>query len=116
MLKLPDDMELRIKSMKNKTLSTKDNERTKRIGEYIEKAHYAYWKNSVGGKISISPLNLVKVYQNVYIDQNSDFYVGDKDSTVMNMFEAMTQFIASDKKDIGNKVEKTFLVNQLMGL
>ena len=116
MLKLPDDMELRIKSMKNKTLSTKDNERTKRIGEYIEKAHYAYWKNSVGGKISISPLNLVKVYQNVYIDQNSDFYVGDKDSTVMNMFEAMTQFIASDKKDIGNKIEKTFLVNQLMGL
>jgi hypothetical protein len=39
-----------------------------------------------------------------------------KDSTIMNMFEAMTQFIASDKKDIGNKVEKTFLVNQLMGL
>lgn len=116
MLKLPDDMELRIKSMKNKTLSTKDNERTKRIGEYIEKAHYAYWKNSVGGKISMSPLNLVKVYQNVYIDHNSDFYVGDKDSTVMNMFEAMTQFIASDKKDIGNKIEKTFLVNQLMGL
>jgi hypothetical protein len=39
---MPDDMELRIKSMKNKTLSTKDNERTKRIGEYIEKAYYAY--------------------------------------------------------------------------
>ena len=42
LLKMPDDLELRIKSMKNKTLSTKDNERTKRIGEYIEKTYYAY--------------------------------------------------------------------------
>jgi hypothetical protein len=116
LMSLPDDTELRVKNMKSKVLSTKDSERTKRIGEYIEKCFFATWKNSVGGKISISPLNLVKVYQSVYIDQNSDFYVGDKDSTIMNMFEAMTQFIASDKKDIGNKVEKTFLINQLMGL
>ena len=116
LIKLPDDTEIRMKDMKNKVLSTKDDQRTSRIGDYIEKCFFAQWKNPVGSKISISPLNLVKVYQSVYIDQNSDFYVGDKDSTIMNMFEAMTQFIASDKKDIGNKVEKTFLVNQLMGL
>lgn len=116
LLQLLDNIKAKIQFMKNNKLSTKETSRFIRIGSYIDKCFFLNWKNTIGSRISISPLDLVKVYHSVYIDQNSPFYVGDKDSTIFNMFEAMTQFIAADKKDIGNKLEKVFLVNQLMNL
>lgn len=52
---------------------------------------------------------LIKAYNNIYINTSSDYYVGDKDSSVINTYNSFAQLIADDKKDICNKFEKLCL-------
>lgn len=47
---------------------------------------------------------------------DSEYYVGDKDSTIMNTYNSFAKLIADDKKDICNKFEKTMLINSLLNL
>lgn len=110
------DFEVKLKKYKNDTLSTKENDRYVRLGSWIEKCQFAVWQNDFGGKVKWSPTNAVKAYNNIYINTSSDYYVGDKDSSVINTYNSFAQLIADDKKDICNKFEKTMLINLLLGL
>lgn len=74
------------------------------------------WQNDFGGKVKWSPTNVVKAYNNIYINISSDYYVGDKDSSIINTYSSFAQLIADDKKDICNKFEKTMLINSLLNL
>ena len=51
-----------------------------------------------------------------YLRELQDYYVGDKDSSVINIYNSFAQLIADDKKDICNKFEKTMLINLLLGI
>lgn len=113
---LTSDFEIKLKKYKNDTLSTKENDRYIRLGAWIEKCQFAVWQNDFGGKVKWSPTNVVKVYNNIYINTSSDYYVGDKDSSIINTYNSFAQLIADDKKDICNKFEKTMLINLLLGI
>ena len=110
------DFDFKLKKYINVTLSTKENDRYVRLGSWIEKCQFAVWQNDFGGKVKWSPTNVVKAYNNIYINTSSDYYVGDKDSSVINTYNSFAQLIADDKKDICNKFEKTMLINLLLGL
>ena len=113
---LTSDFEIKLKKYKNDTLSTKENDRYIRLGAWIEKCQFAVWQNDFGGKVKWSPTNVVKAYNNIYINTSSDYYVGDKDSSIINTYNSFAQLIADDKKDICNKFEKTMLINLLLEL
>lgn len=113
---LTSDFEIRLKKYKNNVLSTKENERYIRLGSWIEKCQFYMYQSEFGGKVKWSPANIIKVYNSIYIDNSSDYYVGDKDSTILNTYNAFAQIIAKDKKDICNKFEKTMLINTLLNL
>ena len=72
-----------------------------------------YW---TGGKVKLSPSTVIDAYNGVYFDSSSKYYVGDEDSTVFNFYNAFTEIIKDDKKDIINKFEKTLLINSLFEL
>lgn len=116
LMSFTSDFEVKLKKYKNDTLSTKENDRYVRLGSWIEKCQFAVWQNDFGGKVKWSPTNVVKAYNNIYINTSSDYYVGDKDSSVINTYNSFAQLIADDKKDICNKFEKTMLINLLLGL
>lgn len=116
LMELTSDFEIKLKKYKNDTLSTKENDRYIRLGAWIEKCQFAVWQNDFGGKVKWSPTNVVKAYNNIYINTSSDYYVGDKDSSIINTYNSFAQLIADDKKDICNKFEKTMLINLLLEL
>lgn len=116
LMSFTSDFEVKLKKYKNDTLFTKENDRYVRLGSWIEKCQFAVWQNDFGGKVKWSPTNVVKAYNNIYINTSSDYYVGDKDSSVINTYNSFAQLIADDKKDICNKFEKTMLINLLLGL
>lgn len=116
LMSLTSDFEVKLKKYKNTTLSTKEDDRYIRLGAWIEKCQFAVWQNDFGGKVKWSPTNVVKAYNNIYINTSSDYYVGDKDSSVINTYNSFAQLIADDKKDICNKFEKTMLINLLLEL
>ena len=115
LLSLPNNFQNVFNKFATTVLSTKETNRYHRLGMFIEKCHFLNWKNDIGSKIKLSPASMIKAYNDVYIEQNSPFYVGDKDSTALNIYKAIANIIAADHKDISNKAEKTFLINMLFG-
>lgn len=56
-------------------------------------------------------------YKSLYLDDSSEYYVGEKEeSSMFNTYNAFTQVLTNDKKDIMNKFEKTLLINQMLNL
>lgn len=115
LLSLPDNFQLVYNKFTTTILSTKETNRYYRLGMFIEKCHFLCWKNDIGSNVKLSPASMIKAYENMYINHNSNFYVGDKDSTALNMYKAIASMVAEDHKDISNKVEKTLLINMLFG-
>ncbi len=109
------NFELIIKNMKNKYLSSDIDDKHKMFGKMVEKAVLEEHQN-LGGKIKISPVTVISAYNNVYHNTESKYYVGDRESTVFNFYNAFTELIRDEKRDIMNKFEKTLLVNSLFGL
>lgn len=116
LMTLTSDFELKLKFCKNNVFSTKEDSRYYRLGSWIEKCQFEVWQNEFGGKVKWSPANVVKAYNNIYINTSSDFYVGDKDSTILNTYNSFASLIANDKKDICNKFEKTMLIKSLLNI
>ena len=104
-----------IKKMKNTVLSSDLEERHHRLGNWIEKCILEEYTNT-GGKVKLSPSIVIDAYNQVYFDSSSPYYVGPTDSTVFNFYNAFTEIIKNDKKDIINKFEKTLLINSLFNL
>lgn len=107
--------EATIKKMKNTVLSSDVEERHNRLGNWIEKCVLEEYTGT-GGKVKLSPSTVIDAYNGVYFDSSSKYYVGDEDSTVFNFYNAFTEIIKDDKKDIINKFEKTLLINSLFEL
>ena len=114
LLSWTNDFSVKLNECKANLLSTKVEERYFRLGEWIEKCQFDYYNHEINGKVKWSPTNIIKVYNSIYIDQNSEYYVGDKDSTVLNTYCAFADIVAKDQKDIGNRFEKTILINRLL--
>lgn len=116
LMEATSDYEVKLKKYNNTVFSTKETDRYYRLGSWIEKCQFEIWRNEFGGKVKWSPANVVKAYNNIYINMDSEYYVGDKDSTIMNTYNSFAKLIADDKKDICNKFEKTMLINSLLNL
>lgn len=114
LLSWTNNFSVKLNECKANLLSTKVEERCFRLGEWIEKCQFDYYNHEINGKVKWSPANIIKVYNSIYIDQNSEYYVGDKDSTVLNTYCAFADIVAKDQKDIGNRFEKTILINRLL--
>lgn len=111
-----NDLEIRLKNMKNTFLDRDPDSVHRVLGEQIEKAMTLEWNNS-GGKAKISSAMCVKAFQMIYMDSKSPYYVKDtEECSVFNYYNAFTQIITDDNKDIMAKYEKTLLVDSLFNL
>ena len=109
------NFEERIKYMKNTYLSSDVNERDRLLGHMIERSIMLEHQN-LGGKVKISTATVIKAFEDIYLDSSSRYYTGDNDTTLFNYYNAFTEIVRDDKKDIMNKFEKTILINDLFGL
>lgn len=109
------NFESTIKKMKNTVLSSDLESRHTRLGNWIEKCTLEEYQN-IGGKVKLSTATVIEAHNNVYFNSKSSYYVGDNDSTVFNFYNAFTEILRDDKKDIMNKFEKTLLINSLFNL
>lgn len=69
------------------------------------------------GKVKIATSIAVDAFKLLYQDEESPYYVNPGYSTDMfNIYNAFTQCITDDKRDIINKAEKTLLISQILGI
>ena len=116
-MSLTSDFETKLKKMKNTFLSSDKEARQKQLGSMIEKS-LLYEQVNQAGKVKLSPAMVVKAYENVYLNTDSDYYVKDSEEcSVFNYYNAFTELIRdSNKKDLMTGYEKTLLVGELFNL
>ena len=115
MMELTSNMEIMLRKMKNTYLPSGDEDKHRQLGYMIEKAMLEEYQ-TIGGKVKIATSTVIKAYQDVYQDTSSKYYVGNNESSVFNYYNAFTELIKEDKKDLMNKFEKTMLIGSLFNL
>ena len=107
-----NDFALRVKKMKETTLDRKNQ--TNYLGEWVD---YALRENQDYGfgKVKIAVSTPVDAYKQLFIDQDSEYYIPEGlDPTLFDVYNSFTQIVTDDKKDLMNKFEKTMIINRLL--
>lgn len=69
------------------------------------------------GKVKVATSTAIDAFKLLYQDKDSPYYVQPGYSTDMfNIYNAFTQILTDDKRDIINKCEKTILISKILGI
>ena len=115
LMEKPFDIKQRLKGMKNTFISADIEDTHKLLGKLINRSlQYEY--HNIGGKIKISPTDVIKTFEDVYLDSTSHYYVQPTvEGSLHNYYGALCSQI-TNSKDIINRFEKTILVGMLFDL
>lgn len=101
--------------MKNTFISADIEDVHKLLGKLINRSLLYEYRN-VGGKVKISPSDVIKAFEDVYHNNNSHYYVQPTvEGSLHNYYGAFCSQI-TNSKDIINRFEKTILVGMLFDL
>lgn len=87
----------------------------KDLGLWVDRCINAKW-NSGFGSVKLAESAPVDVYKNLFYDQKSKYFTQDDRVDGFTVYNAFTDLITQDKKDLVNKFEKTLLVKEILGL
>ena len=114
LLEQTNDFKTKIEGLKSTYL-----DRTKRkefLGGWVDyslREHQDYGF----GKVKIAVSTPVDAYKQLFIDQDSAYYIPEGiDPTMFDVYNSFTQIITDDKKDLMNKFEKTMIINRLLNV
>lgn len=86
------------------------------LGQWVRNTMSKQFSNQFG-KVKVATSTAIDAFKLLYQDKNSPYYVNPGYSTDMfNIYNAFTQCITDDKRDIINKAEKTLLVADILGI
>ena len=68
------------------------------------------------GTVKIAESTPIDVYKDLFYDEKSKYYTKDDRIDGFTVYNAFTDLITQDKRDITNKFEKTLLVKDIMGI
>lgn len=108
------DFPLRLKALKE-TYVDRDS-RKRMLGEWVDGAmrdsqDYGF------GKVKIAVSLPIDAYKALYINQDSEYYIPQGiDPSMFDLYNAFTQIVTEDRKDLLNKFEKTMIINKLLGV
>lgn len=66
------------------------------------------------GKIKLATSTPVAAFKSVFLDTDSPYYTDDEQVDMFTIYNAFTQVLTDDTKDIVNKVEKTLLLKDIL--
>lgn len=68
------------------------------------------------GTIKLSKSTPIDVYEDLFYNEKSKYYTTDDRVDGFTVYNAFTELITSDKKDLANKFEKTLLIKDIMNV
>lgn len=87
-----------------------------RLGSWIRRSIDLDF-NAGFGKVKLSPTDVISAYKDMFVDKKSDYFVDtDADITLFDVYNAFTQQITDNKRDIVNRAEKTLVVKDILAI
>ena len=68
------------------------------------------------GTVKVAESTPIDVYKDLFYDEKSKYYTKANSIDGFTVYNAFTELITQDKKDIVNKFEKTILIKDIMGI
>lgn len=114
-MSMTSNFNLRLDKSKHTFISLDEKDNHELLGKLIERS-LLYEYKTIGGKVKLSPSDVVKTYESIFYDPSSKYYLGEtKGCSLHHYQDALCSFI-TDSKDIVNRFEKTLLVQMLFDL
>lgn len=86
------------------------------LGLWIRNTMDKQFSNNFG-KVKVATSTAIDAFKLLYQDEKSPYYVNPGCSTdLFNVYNAFTQCITDDKRDIVNKAEKTILISKILNI
>lgn len=114
LLERTDDLEVKIKELKAKSLFRDLDSINYNLGLWIHKSIYYNYDNGITQKVKISISDIISAYKSLFVDSDSKHYI-DKSSnySMFDVYKAVTDIVSNDK-DIFNKAEKVLLAKNIL--
>ena len=85
------------------------------LGLWVDRCITAKY-NSGFGTVKIAESAPINVYKSLFYEEDSNYYVQGEEVDGFTIYNAFTDLITQDKKDLVNKFEKTLLVKEIMDI
>lgn len=72
--------------------------------------------NSGFGTVKLAESTPIEVYKDLFYNEKSKYYTTDDRVDGFTVYNAFTELITQDKRDLVNKFEKTLLIKDIMGI
>ena len=110
---MTDTIKVTLEKLSKKTYLR--NDMFEELGMWIDRCITVKF-NSGFGTVKIAESAPIDVYKDLFYDDKSDYYVQGEEVDGFTVYNAFTDLITQDKKDLVNKFEKTLLVKQIMDI
>ena len=113
MMSMVDTIKVNLEKLAN--MEFKRDEIFDDLGHWIDRCINAKW-NSGFGAVKIAESAPVDVYKSLFYDQKSKYFTQNDSVDGFTIYNAFTDLITQDKKDLVNKFEKTLLIKDILGI
>ena len=110
---MEDTIKSTLEKLSNKTYLR--NDMFEELGLWVDRCITSKY-NSGFGTVKIAESAPINVYKDLFYDEDSDYYVEGEEVDGFTVYNAFTDLITQDKKDLVNKFEKTLLVKEIMDI
>ena len=109
-----DDMRVRLNNMFNMEIPYIETDIDQMLGKWVRNTIDQFYDKGFG-KVKLATSTAIDAYKLLYCKKDSPYYVEPGQSTNMfNVYNAFTQLITDDDRDIVNKAEKTLLLQNIL--
>ena len=85
------------------------------LGHWVDNCINAKFNNGFGS-VKLAESSPIDVYKDLFYNDKSKYYTTDDRVDGFTVYNAYTDLITQDKKDVVNKFEKTLLIKDVMGI
>lgn len=113
-MEMTDNLSVMLKRMKGEYIDRANMK--EQLGNWVDYSIRESY-NPGYGKIKLASSTPIDVYKSLLIDDKSDYYIQPGfDPSMFDIYNAFTEVVKSDTKDLINKYEKILLVSKMLGL
>lgn len=112
LLEYTNDFSVKLEKLKSTYIDRRD--KINYLGEWVdyslrESQDYGF------GKVKIAVSTPIDAYKELFINSEGDYFIPEGiNPSLFDIYNAFTQIITDDKKDLMNKFEKTMIINRLL--
>lgn len=107
--------ETRVTLEKLSNMEFKKNDMFTDLGHWVDNCIRAKF-NSGFGTVKLAESSPIDVYKDLFYNEKSKYYTTDDRVDGFTVYNAYTELITQDKKDLVNKFEKTLLIKDVLGI